>query len=224
MTKVTKYSSLWESSSYAEVSPKNFAAKFAALLSLVLLVSVNKAQAEPEVYLYDKMHTDIIASWNHCGVSELTAKFPKFKGTFLFDKKKVHLSQVEVTVDVRSVTTSFQALDGNIASENFFDPNNYPYIHFVSTSVKRTGAKTAILTGDLTIHGVTKSTDMDVELVHQGEHALKWFHAAYKGDWLGFRAKATLLRSDFGLTRWAPFVSDRISLSISTALYKKRKK
>lgn len=173
--------------------PKNFAAKFAALLSLTLLVGASKAQAEPEVYLFDNMHTDIVASWNHGGVSELTAKFPTFKGTFLFDKKKVHLSQVEVTVNVRSVTTGFQALDSNIASENFFDPANFPNIHFVSKTVQRTGAKTATVTGDLTIHGVTKSTDMDVELVHQGEHALKWFHASYKGDWLGFKAKATLL-------------------------------
>jgi polyisoprenoid-binding protein YceI len=129
-----------------------------------------------------------------------------------------------VTIDVASVTTGVQALDGNIASKNFFDPKVYPEIHFIGKEVIRTGAKTAQVVGDLTIHGVTKATVLDVKLVHKGEHALKWFHAAYKGDWLGFKASTTILRSEFGLNRWAPFVSDRIKISISAALYKKRKK
>ena len=178
--------------------------------------------ADLEEYLFDHMHSEISASWNHGGVSELSAKFPKFSGTFFFDEKKIGNTQVEATIDVASVTTGIQALDTNIASENFFDPANFLKIHFVGKDVVQTGAKAALLIGDLTLHGITKQISLDVELVHQGEHALKWFHVAYKGEWLGFKAQTTLLRSEFGLNRWAPFVSDRIKLSINAALYKKR--
>jgi polyisoprenoid-binding protein YceI len=57
---------------------KNFAAKLAIIVSLISLLNMQKALAEQDVYLFDKMHTDILATWNHGGVSDLTAKFPKF--------------------------------------------------------------------------------------------------------------------------------------------------
>jgi polyisoprenoid-binding protein YceI len=143
-----------------------------------LFIATALASAEPVSYNFDKLHTEILAKWDHGGVSQLTAKFPKFSGELLFDEKDVTKTTVNISIDVRSVTTGFQALDSNIASENFFDPVTYPTIEFASTAVKRTGTKTAMLTGDMTLHGVTRSVSLDVKLVHQGEHALKWFHAA----------------------------------------------
>ena len=193
------------------------------VFTLAILFSwSNTATAEMASYNFDHMHSEITASWNHGGVSQLSAKFPKFKGEFFFDEKDIASTKTSILIDVRSVTTGFQALDSNIASENFFDPVTFPEIGFTSTSVRRTGSKTALMTGDLSLHGITKPIELAVELVHQGEHALKWFHVSYKGEWLGFRATTTINRSDFGLDRWAPFVSDKIDISIAVALKKEK--
>jgi len=176
------------------------------------------APAMARDYVLNKGHTEIRFSWNHAGVSEQSGEFTAFEGTLSLDEADVTKSVLDVTIQTASMATGFKPLDDDLTSKNFFEVAKYPTIHFKSTAIRKTGTATAAVTGDLTIHGVTRPVTLDVKLVFRGKHPVGQFIDYYKGDWLGFSASGTLLRSDFGVGRYAPLVSDTIHLAISTEL------
>ena len=94
-------------------------------------------------------------------------------------------------------------------------------ITFVSTDVEQTGDKTAKVTGDLTIKGITKPLTLDVEVVHLGEHPVGQYIDYYKGQWLGIRATGKLTRSEWDVGYGAPLTSDEITLEISSEMQAK---
>ena len=94
-------------------------------------------------------------------------------------------------------------------SDDFFGAKEGDLISFASTSIEVTGDNTANITGDLSMNGMTKSVVLDATLNKAGEHP-----QAGK-PWAGFDATATVLRSDFGLGKFAPFVSDEVEVKIS---------
>ena len=94
-------------------------------------------------------------------------------------------------------------------SKDFFGADDKEMITFTSTGIKVTGENTAEITGDLTLNGVTKSVVLDAKLNQVGDHPM-----AGK-PWAGFDATSTVLRSDFGVGAFAPFVSDEVQIMIS---------
>ena len=136
----------------------------------------------------------------------------------LIDESDPTKSSARVTIKAASVNTGVAALDDHLRTADFFEVEKYPEITFKSTAVKQSSAEHALVSGDLTIHGVTKPVTLDVQLIHRGKHPLGQFIDYYKGQWLGFRATATILRSDFDVGRFAPLTSDRIEISISTEM------
>jgi len=171
-----------------------------------------------QVYALDPGHTEIRAIWNHAGVSDQSGEFDKFEGELDFDPKDPTKSSLTVKISSASISTGFDALDKHLISADFFEVEKYPDITFKSTGVKQSSAEHAMVSGDLTIHGVTKPVTLDVQLIHKGEHPLGQFIDYYKGQWLGFKASTTILRSDFDVGRFAPLTSDRVEISISTEL------
>ena len=110
---------------------------------------------------------------------------------------------------VRSMFTGWEARLGHFMSPDFFGAEDGEMITFTSTGIEVTGDTTANITGDLTMNDVTKSVVLDATLNKAGPHPRA------EKDWAGFDATATLLRSDFGLGAFAPFVGDEISVIIS---------
>jgi polyisoprenoid-binding protein YceI len=145
-----------------------------------------------DTYVFDKAHSTMGFQVRHL-FSKVPGKFDDFEGKIQFDDANPQNSTVEVTIKTASVNTGVDMRDKDLRSANFFDVEKYPKITFKSKSVKQTGEDTAEVTGDLSMHGVTKEVVLKVELLGKG--------AGPQGKTVsGWEAKTNVKRSDFGLT------------------------
>jgi polyisoprenoid-binding protein YceI len=134
--------------------------KVLALAAMSLLAI--PATASAATWDIDPAHSTIEFSVKHMMVSTVKGLFEKVKGTIELDEKDVTKSTVEVTIDLTSVNTHEPKRDGHLKSPDFFDVAKYPTATFKSTKVQKAGKKLKV-TGDLTLHGVTKPVVLDVE-------------------------------------------------------------
>jgi polyisoprenoid-binding protein YceI len=159
-------------------------------LSAVLLIQSTFAA---DTYVFDKAHSTLGFQVRHL-FSTVPGKFDDFTGTITYDEANPGNSSVEVTIKTASVDTGVKMRDDDLRSPNFFDAAKFPQITFKSKSVKMTGNNTAEVTGDLTMHGVTKEVVLKVELIGKG--------AGMKPGSVvsGWNAETALKRTDYGLT------------------------
>ena len=167
-------------------------------------------------YTIDTKETLVRYGTLHMGFNEFWGTFPGATGTLSIDPKAIAATRLDVTVPVKSVSTTNKELDGQFISDEFFDARTYPVMRFVSTGVTRTGPATAKVAGDLTIHGVTKPVVLDVTFNAGG------YNAFDKTPTIGFKGEAVVKRSDFGLGKYVPIVSDDTTITISAAFVKKK--
>ncbi|MHA6721018.1 YceI family protein [Sphingomonas sp. RS6] len=161
-------------------------------------------------YMVDTGHTQVDFTVNHFGFSHFTGQAGGATGSLTIDPAKPSDAKLEITIPTSGIVTTVPALDKHLASPDFFDAAKYPTIHFVSTKVVVNGTK-AEVTGDLTLHGVTKPVTLETELVGAGTNPMM------KKLNFGFRATTTIKRSDFGMDKYVPFVSDEVKLEINAA-------
>ena len=173
------------------------------------LASTATLAAAADNYVLDASHSQIVFSYNHLGYSTTYGMFSGFEGEIAFDQENAANSSVSVSMPVQSMFTGLEARLGHFMSPDFFGAEDGDMITFTSTGIEVTGDTTANITGDLTMNDVTKSVVLDATLNKAGPHPRA------EKDWAGFYATATLLRSDFGLGAFAPFVGDEISVIIS---------
>lgn len=181
---------------------------------LVAALPVGSAFAA-ETYYTDQGHTEVRMSWSHAGVSIQTAEFTTVNGTLKLDPDNIEASSVDVTIDAASIATGFGPLDDHLKSADFLEVETYPEITFTSTEVTRTGEETADVTGDLTIHGVTKPVTLQTTLTHRGEHPVGAMLDYYKGQWVAFSATTEIDHMEFGV---GPFPTGPISIEIVTEM------
>jgi polyisoprenoid-binding protein YceI len=134
--------------------------KVLALAAMSLLAI--PATASASTWEIDPAHSTIEFSVKHMMVSTVKGQFEKVKGTVELDDKDVTKSTVEVTIDLASVNTHEPKRDGHLKSPDFFDVAKFPTATFKSTKIQKAGKKLKV-TGDLTLHGVTKPVVLDVE-------------------------------------------------------------
>lgn len=187
-------------------------------LAFAAALVLSPAAVLADAFVFDPAHTEMRIYWNHAGFSEQSAKFHTLEGGVTFTPDAIAATQADVTVKVDSIDTGYAPLDNHLKSGDFFDAANHPDIRFVSTGVEQTGERTAKMTGDLTLRGVTKPVTLDVEVVNFGEHPVGAFIEFYRGQWLGARAEATVKRSDWGIDKFIPVGSDEIRVVISTEM------
>ncbi|HEY9133860.1 MAG TPA: YceI family protein [Dyella sp.] len=180
------------------------------LLLAGLLGAAVTAQADPVTYKLDPGHTMVLFSWNHFGFSNPTANLGLGDGTLVFDEKNPAKSSVEVTLPLANLDTHVSDLDAHLKKPDFFDADKYSTVTFKSTKVQAEGNGKFKVTGDLTVHGVTKPVVLDAKLNKVGEHPMMKVQA------IGFDASATIKRSDFGMGAYVPNVSDEIKIHITT--------
>jgi polyisoprenoid-binding protein YceI len=166
--------------------------KLAILIWLPAVFLIQSACAA-DTFVFDKAHSTIGFQVRHL-FSTVPGKFDDFTGTINYDEANPENSSVEVTIKTASVNTGVKMRDDDLRSPNFFDAAKYPEITFKSKSVKMTGNNTADVTGDLTMHGVTKEAVLKVELLGKG--------AGMKPGSVvsGWNAATALKRTDYGLT------------------------
>ena len=184
------------------------ALRFVALAGL--LATAGTAVAAPVTYKLDPTHTDVLFTWNHFGYSNPSANLNNADGTVVYDEKDPSKSSVEVTLPLSGLDTFVPKLDEHLKSKDFLDAAQFPNITFKSTKVAGAGKGKLTVTGDLTVHGVTKPVTLDVTVNKVGDHPMLKVPAA------GFDAVATIKRSDFGVGAYVPNVSDEIKIRITT--------
>jgi len=148
------------------------------------------AAAAPTVYKVDPDHSSVSFSIRHF-VSNVPGRFTDFDGTIQHDKQNPAASTVSFTAQAASIDTDNADRDKHLKSPDFFDVQKFPALTFTSTSVKPKDANTLDVTGDLTIHGVTKKVTIPVTLLGT--------MATPKGQKAGFETSFTIDRKDYGI-------------------------
>ncbi len=172
----------------------------------------------------DPDHSNVGFKVRHLMVSNVKGSFDKHSGTVEIDDKDITKSNVTVTIEAASINTRVQKRDEHLRSADFFDVAKYPTISFVSRRVAKAGNDRLKVTGDLTIHGVTREVVLDVE-GPTGES---------KDPWGNFRrgvsASTTINRKNFGLT-WnkaletgGVVVGDDVNISLEIEMIKAQPK
>jgi len=170
------------------------------------------------VYTIDKAHTSVTFKVSHLGFSHYTARFSRIDGQLTFDPAKPAAMTVEATIDPLSLELNAPpaGFHDQLMGKGWFEAAQFPKITFKSTKVEVTGPKTAKVTGNFTLHGVTKPVVLDV--TYNGG----WKANAYDGDRVGFSARTVLKRSAFGVSQGIPApgtnmgVSDDVDVAIET--------
>jgi len=194
------------------------------LAALAVLPAASQAQspianpapssAQAGNYVVETNHTRINFTVSHFGFTDWYGDFAGATGTLSLDPTAIDKAKVDIAIPVASVSTTNATLDGELKSNVWFDAAAYPTIRFVSTKVVKTGVRTALITGDLTFHGVTKPVVLKASFNASGVNPMS------KRFTVGFNATTTIHRSDFGVKTYVPVVSDDVDLRISAAFEK----
>lgn len=162
------------------------------LVALLLCVAGTSAFAQ-STWTIDRSHSDVSFSVSHLVVSEATGKFKQFDGELKAKSDDFTDAEIAFTIDAASINTEDEKRDGHLKSADFFDVAKYPTITFKSKSFKKVDGNKYKLVGDLTMHGVTKTVELDA--VFKGTAKSPW------GQTVGaFKLSGTVDRKDFGLT------------------------
>ncbi|SNS71183.1 YceI family protein [Antarctobacter heliothermus] len=167
-----------------------------------------------ETYVLDPSHSQVVFTYSHLGYSTTYGMFSGFDGQIAWDKTAPENSTVTVSFPVRSMLTGWEARFEHFMTADFFGADADEMVTFTSTGIEVTGETTAIITGGLTLNGVTKSVALDANLNQSGDHPMEG------KPWAGFDATTTLVRSDYDLGMFAPYVSDEVQVMISVEAMK----
>ena len=176
------------------------------LPGILALALAAAAPAQAERFAIDPVHTRVAFQVSHAGFSSPVATFSKVTGVLDFEREDWSQARVEVRIPIDTLDLGDEKWQGKILDATFFDAKKFPEARFVSTKVQARGSDEADVTGDLTLHGVTKPVTLHVKLNQLARHPLTFKRTA------GFSATATLSRKDFGIDKWAKVVGDEVKL------------
>jgi polyisoprenoid-binding protein YceI len=203
-----------------------------ALVIAAALVAAPFAAAQAQVnpsfaaapagdYALDLGHTSVLFRVSHLGLSMYTGRFSAIEGTLTVDPKTPTNSKVSISIDANSVDTGHRdaqggrSFDTKIAKDAFGAEAN-PKITFVSTSLTQSSPTTGQMAGNLTLNGVTKPVTFDVTFY--GGQPMRFAGGRYG---VGFAAKATIKRSEFGVEDWIPVVGDDTQIIVESEFIQK---
>jgi polyisoprenoid-binding protein YceI len=177
-----------------------------------------KTAAPAGRYALDPAHSTVVFRLSHLGFSKYTGGFAKLDGALQFDPAHPEAMKVEAKIDPKSLTQPAppKGFKETLLGKDWLDAGKYPEITFRSTAVQVTGPNTAKVTGDFTLHGVTKPVVLDATF--NGGYAPN----AFDGARVGFSGHTTIRRSDFGIAYGVPApgtnmgVGDNIDVAIET--------
>jgi polyisoprenoid-binding protein YceI len=183
-------------------------------LSVVLLAAAVSAVAAPQKYDIDKNHTYVTFSYDHFGFSKPVVTLDQVNGELQLDTADLSKSSVSVTLPLEGLHTHVPKLDEHLRSPDFFDAAKFPEIAFKSNKVEKVGNDGLKISGDLTLHGVTKPVVLNAKINKIGENPMM------KSESAGFDADVTIKRSEWGVDKYVPNVSDEIKIHISLDSHK----
>lgn len=185
----------------------------AAIWSSVFALMTAQHAAAVDYYTVDPMHTSVVFSVAHSGFSYTYGFFRKATGTYKLDKDNPANNSFSFLIDANSLDTNNQERDKHLRSPDFFDVQQYPTITFESTRCTPSNTQDGMiyqLTGNLTIHGVTKSVSIPLRMLGSGP-------GPYKDQRSGFLCQIELKRTDFGMNELLKdnLVGDAVGITVS---------
>lgn len=187
----------------------------AAALALTLAVSVHAqpapAPVEAGLYRIEPNHTRVLFSVSHLGFTTYYGEFVGASGSLTLNPAHLAASHLDVSVPIGGVMTPSAVLNGELKGPEWFDATRFPTMTFHSTAVVPTGPATADVSGNLTLHGVTRSVTLKVKFNRAGINPMDKIYTA------GFEVSGQVKRSDFGVSKYVPMVGDDVTLIISAA-------
>lgn len=170
----------------------------AVTISALMLASSLTMAAD---YKIDPAHSGVVFKVGHLGVSTTVGRFNEFEGNFEYAENGKSGS-ASLTIKADSIDTNHDARDKHLRSPDFLDVKQFPTLTFKSTKFEGD-----TLTGDLTIHGITKPVSFDVKKIGEGKDPWGGYRA-------GFEATTVIQRSDFGVTYFIPGVTDKTEIEV----------
>jgi polyisoprenoid-binding protein YceI len=180
------------------------------LAILALLCATPPAFAAQDLTI-DASHSAVIFSWSHFGFSNPVARFEKIEGNLLLDPADLTRSSVTVVLPLAGLRSGDERLDTRLKTDEFLDATRYPEIRFTSTRVETLPDGMLKVTGDLSVHGVTKTVTLNAKVDRIGVHPISKAPAA------GFDAETVIRRSDFGVSKYVPAMTDELHVHITLA-------
>lgn len=169
------------------------------------------AQAEPARYELDPEHLTIGFLVEHIGYAKMLGAFRQASGGFTFDATSATVSAVRVAVTTASVDTAHEARDGHLRSDDFLSSAAHPEMTFTASGAERTGERTFIVDGELTLLGTTRPLKLEATLNKAAPYPI-----GDRAEVLGVSARGTLRRSEFGMSYGVEgaLVGDEVELII----------
>ncbi|MEQ1501133.1 MAG: YceI family protein [Myxococcota bacterium] len=177
-----------------------------------LLVSIPAVAAD--TYDIDPVHSTVLFSALHFNASHFYGRFDNTTGVVVIDEANPAASKIEVITKVDSISTWDQKRNDHLKSPDFFNAAQFPTIKFVSKSFKKTATGWAV-TGDFTLHGVTKPLTVEFTKVGEGDDPWGGHRAGWEGQF-------SIKRSDYGMTFMNPGIGDDVKLIVSLEGVKKK--
>lgn len=179
--------------------------KLAVVVSAFLLLT---AFTTLTPWTNDKPHSQLGFTVTHLGISEVSGTFNDFVATINASKPDFSDAVVELDARVASIDTRVDARNNHLKSADFFDAEKFPSLKFKSTSLKKSGANQYQLTGDLTMHGITKPVTMNLTYNGTIENPMS------KKPTTGFQLTGVIKRSEFNIGEKfpAPMISDEVRI------------
>jgi polyisoprenoid-binding protein YceI len=187
---------------------------------VALILTAPIAQAQATTWQLDPAHSNAQFSVRHLGISNVQGEFTKVTGTVQLDDQDISKSSVNATIDINSLDTRVQHRDDDLKSDHFFDVAKFPTITFQSTKIVSTGEGTAKMTGNLTLHGVTKEVTFDVTGPTKVIQVM--------GTRRGASATTKINRQDFGIVYMSnalpsgdEMIGDTVTITLDIEMVKK---
>jgi polyisoprenoid-binding protein YceI len=178
-------------------------------IAIATSLALASASVYATTYTLEPNYTQGVFRWNHLGFSSPAAQFSQGTGTLEFDPADPARSSVNVTIALSTLNTGVPDLDEDFRSTDFFDTARFPSATFKSTRVEKGALQDQLkVTGNRSLHGVTKPVTLDVTLVKIGTNPRSSLPT------VGFDALTKLKRSDFGLGKYVPQVGDEVEMRI----------
>jgi polyisoprenoid-binding protein YceI len=173
-------------------------------------------QTAVSTWSIDAVHTSVLFAVEYMGLALFKGRFANVEGTITLNEADPTQSSVNATIDVKSLDIKNERFYGHVMGDQFFDAEKYPQITFKSTRIEKVSDTHWKISGDLSMHGVTKPVTLDTEYLGQAKHPFSGQLRA------GFRATTTINRADWDLT-WnavldtgARYVGEKVEITLET--------
>ena len=177
-------------------------------VSVAAIGAILAVSAHAQSFTIDGAHSSAEFRIRHLGVSNVSGRFNDIAGTITIDEKDETKTAVEVTIQAESIDTANEARDKHLRNADFFDVEKFPTLSFKSKTFKKTGEGKYEITGDFTMHGVTKEIKVEAEKIGDGK--------GRNGEALiGFETEFKINRTDYGMNTSTTLIGDEVKITVA---------